>query len=774
VATAIELPSLETLRTEQAGLRTRLAALQRRLRLQLAIEFLAEAAAIVVGVALALALLDWWFRFEPPTRKAFVIPVAVALFAWLVRGAIGRWRSSRLDDLGLAMTLDRYRPGTGQRIADVLQLPDLLSDPTQAASPAMVRLAVREAAAELAGSDWQSLWNWKRTAARGSLLAIAAIVPLALAIALPDAARLSVARWLNGSRERWPQRTYLTVMGLNPEGLLIAPRDERFTVAVSSTLPLTEPNENGIAVLGRGEPMTLKSRPAKLRVPPSVQVREKVPEGAAREGAMIENQDGLFQYEFPPSADSTSFTLTGGDDWLGPITIERVDRPSLAETRLSVKEPGANYTGFREIEDTRKHLMFLPDTELELTLVGSEPLSDAQMKAHTGTAPPLTRLDAKSFSASFTLKEATTLEVVLTSARTSLSSRPTFLSIGLLKDREPRVTLRAVGVGNHVTPIATIPLTIGATDDYGLGALRLQVDRTFMLDSKIDSEPKAEGDAKSKAEGDAKRKADPKAAPAARDEMQTKRTTVTIPLPQDKDRPTLDHQARHDVILQTDPPRIGTTLRFIGEADDRCVRGVQVGRSNPLQLQVVSPDDLFYEILIRQRSERAKFLTLIDSFERQTPVLAGEPKKDDFLKVMRVESAGARQLDQIAGRINDTLQEMKLNQVGSPKSHKLLEDSVIEPIRALTTGPLNQLGTMLQALSGGNATATANEAAARKLHGEVVATMKNILDQMSQWESFVDVVNQVAEVIKMQQKVLKETEKARETRTKEVFDDTPQ
>ena len=32
--------------------------------------------------------------------------------------------------------------------------------------------------------------------------------------------------------------------------------------------------------------------------------------------------------------------------------------------------------------------------------------------------------------------------------------------------------------------------------------------------------------------------------------------------------------------------------------------------------------------------------------------------------------------------------------------------------------------------------------------------MKTILEQMSQWESFVDVVNQVAEVIKMQQKVL--------------------
>ena len=39
--------------------------------------------------------------------------------------------------------------------------------------------------------------------------------------------------------------------------------------------------------------------------------------------------------------------------------------------------------------------------------------------------------------------------------------------------------------------------------------------------------------------------------------------------------------------------------------------------------------------------------------------------------------------------------------------------------------------------------------------------MKGILEQMSQWESFVDVVNQVAEVIRMQQNVLQATEKAR-------------
>ncbi len=329
----------------------------------------------------------------------------------------------------------------------------------------------------------------------------------------------------------------------------------------------------------------------------------------------------------------------------------------------------------------------------------------------------------------------------MTSARTALDSKPTFLSIGLLKDRAPRVTLRALGTGGHVTPIATIPLSISATDDFGLAALRLKTDRTASPDDK--SPPV------------------------------TQSASQVLPLALEKDRPLLDHQARHEVVLQADPPKIGTLIRFVAEADDRCAHGVQTGRSSALQVQVVSPDELFYEILIRQRVERAKFLAALEAIEKQTPVLAGQPKSEDFLKVMRVHHSAARQLDQIAGRVADTLQEMKLNQVGSPKSHRLLQQAVIDPMKALTAGPMSQVRTVLQSLAGAASSAGATEAEARRLHDEVVTTMKNILDQMSQWESFVDVVNQVAEVIKMQQKVLKETEKARETRTREVFDDKP-
>jgi hypothetical protein len=741
----MELPTLEILRGGQHALQAQLARLRRRLRLQLTLEFAADAAVVLTVTAALLVFLDWWFRFGLPVRLVLLILSLVGVAAFLGVRAVRRWRSSRLDGLSLAVTLDRYRPGVGQQVADVLQLPDLLDEPRASASPAMVRLAVHRACAALGESDWRSLWNRKRTAVHAGSLLLGLLVPTAFAIAVPQVARLSLARWLLGSSERWPQRTYLTVMGLDARGRLLAPRDERYLMEVRTDLTGLESRGDRWILQGRGEPLTLRRKPERPGKPETVTVtvRERTAEGTTRAGTMVEAGPVLYRYEFPPAPASSTFELAGGDDWLGPLTVERVDRPSLAETRLRVKEPGAAYEGFRSIDDPRQHLLFLPDTQVELTLVGNEKLADIEMKVHPGSPPELNRLDERSFAAHWTLREAATLEILLTSAETGLASRPAFLSIGLLRDREPRVTLRALGVSGHVTPVATIPLTLAATDDFGLAALRLQVDRTVTVEEKEKTEPK------------------------------TQRATVALTLPADTGRPVLDHQTRHDVVLQADSPKVGTVLRFTGEADDRCARGAQTGRSSVLALQVVSPDELFYEILIRQRAERTKFLTVLETTEQQTPVLAGQPSADDYLKVMRQQHSGARQLDQIVGRIADTLQEMKLNQIGSPKSHRLLQEGVIDPIRALTAGPMNQLRSMLQTLAGAGSSPGASKEETRRLHAEVVTKMRNILEQMSQWESFVDVVNQVAEVIKMEQKVLQATEKAKDSRTQEVFDAKP-
>jgi hypothetical protein len=729
---------------EQRALRDELAKLRGRLGLQLELEMAVDAVALLVTTGAVLVLLDWWLRLGLSSRVGLLAVVVAAIVTLVIVRALRNWRASHLDDLSLAMILDQHRPGTGQKIADVLQLPGLLDGQDPSASPAMVRLAVRRATEALAESDWRTLWNAKRTAARVAALAVGLLVPLAFSLFAPRTARLSFDRWVLGSSERWPQANYMTVMGLGPDGRLQVPRDERFLLEVRSDLPMVTPKAGKWLVGGRGsEPLVLGREPGKPEPPPTVTLRERTAEGKIRDSVLTATGPGRFRHEFPPTSASSTFELVGGDDWLGPVPVDRVDRPSLAGIKLRVKEPGSLDKGFRDVEDPRQHLLFFPDTELDLTLIGSEPLAETKLDVHPGSSPGLDRLDDKSFEAKWPLKDAMTLEVTLTSSKTGLASKPAFFSIGLLKDREPRVTLRAVGVGARVTPVATIPLTVATTDDIGLAALRLKIDRT----ASAGTEDKPE--------------------------VKTRSEVVALPLPLSNARPLLDHQARHDVVLQVDQPSVGAVLRMVAEAEDKNVRGAQTGRSGAIQFQVVSPDELFYEILIRQRAERAKFVAVLDIVEKQTPILASQSSQEDLTRVLRAEQASARQLDQISARITDTLQEMRLNQVGTPKSHRLLQEAIIDPIRSLTAGPMNQLRGALQSLSSTATASNESREGARKLQGEVVARMKAILDQMSQWESFVDVVNQVAEVIKMEQKVLKSTESARETRTKEVFDDKP-
>jgi hypothetical protein len=736
--TATRTADLGSLHQEQGRLRAWLARKRRSLRLEMALEFALEFVASTVVLGVVLVALDAWLRLGLTPRQVlrFISLAGLAVALWI--RMLPRYRAGALDDLSLAMTLDRVRPGIGQQAADVLQLPELLSEHRSTESPALVCLAVRRASDALAAAEGGTRWNWRRTAGRGLVLLGALSIPVAFALIAPAAARLSLARWLWGSNERWPQRTYLSVTGVGDGNRLLAPRDEPFTLEVRADLSDLQPRGDRWGVPGRGEPFEIRRRPVSPVIPPTVRLRERTAEGAVRDALMTAVGPGVFRHELPPSSGSSTFELVGGDDWLGPIRVQRVDRPAVQAVKLRVRDPGAAKGDYSAVDDSGQSLIFLPDTEVELTLVGSEPIARTHLDVHPGAAPALDRVDARTFATHWTLREATTLEIQLTSDGTGLDSKPTFLSLGLLKDREPRVTLRAQGVGGHVTPVATIPLTMAATDDLGLAALRLQIERTSHAEGK--SEPTVSKQA------------------------------VPLPLPAGG-KAVLDHQARHDVDLQASPPPIGTILRLQAEAEDRCARGTQIGRSGVVHLQVVSVDELFYEILIRQRAERAKFLAAFEAAEKQTPVLASTPSADDYLNVVRALHTSSRQLDQIASTIANTLQEMKLNQVGSPKSHRLLQDGVIDPIRQLNSGPVTELRGVLQGLGGGGPRGQAEIGKARRLHGEVVARMKTILEQMSQWESFVDVVNQVAEVIKIQQKVLKATENARETRTKEVFDD---
>ena len=129
MATVLELPTLDRLREEQRALRAVLGAAApaaaagalARVRRRMPLIVLAATAAILV-------FLDWWFRFGVPVRVVLLLLALAGVLVVSGHRAFRRYQASRLDELTLAMTLDRHRPGTGQQIADVLQLPELLDE----------------------------------------------------------------------------------------------------------------------------------------------------------------------------------------------------------------------------------------------------------------------------------------------------------------------------------------------------------------------------------------------------------------------------------------------------------------------------------------------------------------------------------------------------------------------------------------------------------------------------------------------------------------------
>ncbi len=287
-------------------------------------------------------------RAAGPSCPAGALLVAgVAIFLGV--RAVRRWRASRLDELSLAVTLDRYRPGVGQQIADVLQLPDLLDEPGVVVSPAMVRLAV--AAGERGPGRFRLALALEPQAdgpAMPARCSLGLLVPAVFGLAAPQAARLSVARWLLGSSERWPQQTYLTVMGLDARGRLLAPRDERFLMEVRSRPAAARRQRRPLDRRRPGRAARLESQAREAR-----DARRGARPRADRRREQRGRHDGRGRSGAIPvrvSAVAVVVDLRAGRRRrLARADHGRARRPARAgRDALRVKEPGSAADGLRE------------------------------------------------------------------------------------------------------------------------------------------------------------------------------------------------------------------------------------------------------------------------------------------------------------------------------------------------------------------------------------------------------------------------------------------
>jgi hypothetical protein len=698
-------------------------------------EGLAWTAAACVALLAASLAIDRAIRPELPSRLVllFLGVVGMATVAWrlLIRPM---WL--KLDDMDLAELLDRRRPGVGQRLTNVLQLPELLERGKIDGSPAMIEAAVADDAAALERIDLRATLNAPRRRKLEAMLVAAAALVAAFCLLFPSAASLWTKRWLAGSTVRWPQHTYLNVLGLDSSGRLLVPRGESAIVEVDAQREFVEV-EDGWRVPGRNEfvPISGQAKP-QSEIPDSVSIEYRL-SGGRKLGTFTRFEAGRFRYELPTVTERGWFSLTGGDDWLGPIEIVPVDRPAIKDLMITARIPGRAEPEIHHAGREETQLQFLPTTLLKVSLESDQPLASAQIVTSGDDVPTLEQIDASHYRAEMEMKTAVSYEFQLVARDGGLASKPYFLTIGLLADHPPRVTVRITGVGRRVTPTARIPLSVRALDDFGMAQLTVDLEVTQFVDSKPQ--------------------------PTMHQPYSESFSAESQPLPTDIDKQVVLKLAECSAAP-------GNAVRLRAKATDACVLGAQEGASRWVPLQVVTPEELFYEILTRQREQRGRFSKALDQAKGQLETIGKLTSADEGSGVARVNQVVARQVWQIAGVLDGTLQEMINNDLGNEQARDLLQNSIVAPMRKVHDENFADIAEKIQTLLAHPELRESDRQQLLDAQQSAVDEMKRILARMSQWESFVDVINQLRAVIKTQNDVLDSTEKAEKDRIKGLFD----
>ncbi|MBI1374183.1 MAG: hypothetical protein GC159_15810 [Phycisphaera sp.] len=728
----------KALRDEFAALQHRLLRriddLRRRVRVWLLVEGVGRWVMALFGVAMLSFVLDYTLRLGVGARAICGVVFVATLAYLLARWIVGPMRV-RFEALDLVHVIDRDRDGRGVRggditrkVATILQLPAMVDSPAHPDS-GMIREAVRRCDEDLRGVDFTS-----RIEPTGPVVTLSgagvALIMAAVACTLAwSNATLWAQRWFALSEKPWPQNTYLAVDALGDDGRLIVPRGEPYTLRVTTDdRTLVQPEVINLTFVNeRGDAETV---------------------------SMTRFDERDFRYDFPPIGAPLRVTLRGGDDRFGPFTIEPVDRPRVTNLRLYATSPGQAEVLHRfDTGDT--DVAFLLKTKLRVEFDTDMPVLPPRLVTLSGPGPDPASLkpaatdadaDGQAPHKAFVIEPwshegATQLQIELVDAEHGLASHPVPLAIGLKPDHEPRVTIRYAGVRQRITPIASVPLSVLARDDYGLTG----------LDLRIHAEPPVKPE---------KPVADPD-------------PIKLFPLPGDSDATDTDKtNVQRARLLDVSSLKLmpGTLMYVHAEGVDEAYAGhdAAVGKSRQLAFRIVTPEELFHEIKLRLQKDRSDFRTALADAEKVAERIGFMKRPEDALAAARTHRLIQRTVWRIHTNMDNTLTEMRYNRLGSDEARQLMQRNIISPMARLHDELMNDQRRDLEQLQ---QTFDARQLPAiGERQGRIIAEMNRILSQMRQWDSFVDILNQLNEVIDQSTDVRAKAELLTKKQIESLFD----
>jgi len=750
--TTLNIQPDRNVEAEQATLHQRFDRLASQVRLRLAVEGVARLLWVLVAGLVIGAALDHWLELSAWARGVYWLLVLAGI-AHVVYHDLVRPLRVPMGPVGLAAAMDRcdHAPQGRElapRVASVFQL-GRLRDGIDRPSPDMIALAVRRELDALSVLDLPSHLDQQRFLRHGLSLATAALVPAVLLVALPHVSGVWASRWLALGDTPWPRAVTITVLDAE-DGRIVVPRGEPFVLRVA-----------------------VKDKPGRR---PTQAVRMTVKTEAGKKETLVLSKyaDGDFRHDFGPVASGLTVRLRAGDGKAGPVQITPADRPRITELRLVAQHPREPRPTVRTFAPGDGDLALLPRSQARLTLSANVPVAEARLTTTAQDLGPFVRIDDRTFELTWTHEKAVHLSVDLVGESAALGSYPVPLTIGLRADHPPRVSLRREGVKSRVTPQATIPLTASARDDFALRSLHIHIDREDPSAAAREVEAARRAADRERAIREAEEAGqDP---PVFEDEPAPSDEKPRPPIaPVELYAPAADQTAEpqtvesaHDLELAAMDLRVGDLLKITAVAGDDRFGSPQTGASRVLTFRITSPEELFREILLRQQSLRARFRkarTAAGELRDQMAVYTGEPEQAKAL--LAQHRLTQRAVWQVSRALSESATEMKLNKLGGDESYDLLRRYVLEPMSKLHDQTLTR---QRQTLEGLEDDPGAIEAVIKR-QDQVLADMDAILKAMNQWDSFIDVVNQLNEIIRIQEEVRKFTEALGEKANEDIFED---
>ncbi len=727
----------------------KLAQVRRGIRAHVWLEGLA---AVVITLAVAFwagLLLDWLFEPRPVVRLAAMI--VVGLFGlWIAYRDLLRRAFVQLPDASLAMLLERR---FSQLKDHLLTAVDLATgdDDTTVYHPELVN-RTREAAASLTANV-----NTRELFRRGPL-AFRVVAAVALAASIPIfafAANDVFGFWLDRlalGTELWPRRVHLEVVGFPPDAIgqriQKVAHDDAFELVVhANTKDYIVPREVEFrfrsADGGRG-------RDTMIRV-----------------GEAVSGRDDFqaFRYEFNDVTASMTLDVIGGDDRVENLQLEIVDRPELVGMEVECVYP--DYLGREPRRLPITGGMRIPEgTKLTLHAGSTKPLTNVSVSS-SNNPQPQTLYDVgrpvKEIRWVYgTLKTDDVLTMQVTDSDGITGREPYRISLAVIPDELPQVSVRLAGIGSAITPDAVVPLVGKVSDDYGLDSIWCAY--------RVNDGPTRERYLARQPEGQQEQ--------SALDAFDTR----------GPDTPSGERA------IQLEP---GQTLFLSVAASDRynlngSLNSVpRIGTSQQFALDVVTVPQLLAllerrELELRQRFE-AVYAKMTDTRNllgrvdfKDAPNPPAEAEKALARRRLRVAGAlqnvtqSAHEVLGLAEGFDDIHEQLENNRIDNVDLKSRLREQIAEPLRLLGSDAMSQLESQLQLTSeriDDPQAAAAALADSLRLADGVLVQMQQILDRMLELESYNEVVALLRGIIDDQQTIHDRTKQQQAERLKDLLEE---